>query len=38
VRLGAGFHFLQEDHPETIGRSVATFIADVERRNARSAA
>ena len=38
VRLGAGFHFLQEDHPETIGRSVATFIGDIERRNTRSAA
>jgi haloalkane dehalogenase len=38
VRLGPGLHFLQEDHPETIGRSVATFIADVEARHARSAA
>jgi len=38
VRLGPGLHFLQEDHPETIGRSVATFIAEVEVRHARSAA
>ena len=26
VRLGAGVHFLQEDHPDTIGRSVAEWI------------
>jgi len=38
VRLGAGVHFLQEDHPETIGRSVAAFIAEVEGRRARTAA
>ena len=38
VRLGAGLHFLQEDHPETIGRSVATFIADIESRGTKSAA
>ena len=38
VKLGAGVHFLQEDHPETIGRAVATFIADVERRGAKTAA
>lgn len=38
VKLGAGVHFLQEDHPETIGRSVATFIAEIERRSARTAA
>jgi haloalkane dehalogenase len=30
VKLGAGIHYLQEDHPETIGRSVAEFIAEVE--------
>jgi len=30
VKLGAGMHFLQEDHPETIGRSVAEFISEVE--------
>jgi haloalkane dehalogenase len=28
--LGAGVHFLQEDHPEAIGRSVAGWIAGVE--------
>jgi haloalkane dehalogenase len=38
VKLGDGVHFLQEDHPETIGRSVAAFIAEVEARRARSAA
>jgi haloalkane dehalogenase len=37
VRLGDGIHFLQEDHPETIGRSVADFIAEVEGRKSRSA-
>jgi haloalkane dehalogenase len=30
VRLGAGVHFLQEDHPETIGREVSAFIVKVE--------
>lgn len=35
VKLGSGMHFLQEDHPETIGRSVATFIAEVEGRGAK---
>ncbi|WP_343712766.1 haloalkane dehalogenase [Inquilinus sp.] len=34
VRLGPGLHYLQEDHPETIGRSVAAFIAEVEGRTA----
>jgi haloalkane dehalogenase len=38
VKLGAGVHFLQEDHPETIGRSVAAFIAEVEGRGAKTAA
>ena len=38
VKLGDGVHFLQEDHPETIGRSVASFIAEVEGRAGRSAA
>jgi len=28
VKLGAGIHYLQEDHPETIGRSVAEFIGN----------
>jgi len=30
VQLGAGAHYLQEDHPETIGRSVATWIEQIE--------
>ncbi|OKO80705.1 haloalkane dehalogenase [Bradyrhizobium sp. NAS80.1] len=30
VRLGSGLHFLQEDHPEAIGRSVAGWIAGIE--------
>jgi haloalkane dehalogenase len=38
VKLGDGIHFLQEDHPETIGRSVAAFIAEIEGRRAKSAA
>jgi haloalkane dehalogenase len=38
VKLGDGIHFLQEDHPETIGRTVAAFIAEVEGRRGKSAA
>ncbi|HEY9348888.1 MAG TPA: haloalkane dehalogenase [Inquilinus sp.] len=34
VMLGSGLHYLQEDHPDTIGRSVAAFIAEVEGRRA----
>jgi haloalkane dehalogenase len=34
VRLGAGVHFLQEDHPEAIGRAVSAFIAEAEDRGA----
>jgi len=30
IGLGAGRHYLQEDHPEAIGRSVAGWIAGVE--------
>ena len=30
VRLGTGAHYLQEDHPETIGRSVAAWIGEIE--------
>jgi haloalkane dehalogenase len=30
VQLGAGVHFLQEDHPETIGRSVSAWISEAE--------
>ena len=37
VQLGPGRHFLQEDHPETIGRSVCAFIAEVEGRAATAA-
>ena len=36
IKLGAGLHYLQEDHPETIGRSVAEFIAEVEERGAKT--
>jgi haloalkane dehalogenase len=38
VKLGDGIHFLQEDHPAAIGRSVAAFIAEVEGRKGKSAA
>jgi haloalkane dehalogenase len=38
VKLGNGVHFLQEDHPETIGRSVAAFIAEIEGSRGKSAA
>ena len=38
VRLGDGVHFLQEDHPETIGREVAAFIAEVGEGKDKSAA
>ena len=30
VQLGAGAHYLQEDHPETIGQAVATWITGIE--------
>jgi haloalkane dehalogenase len=30
VRLESGLHFLQEDHPDAIGRSVAGWIAGIE--------
>ncbi|WP_245430874.1 haloalkane dehalogenase [Rhodoplanes roseus] len=32
VPLGPGAHFLQEDHPDTIGRTVAEWIVAVEAR------
>ena len=38
VHLGAGLHFLQEDHPEAIGRSVAGWIAGIEAMRPRLAA
>lgn len=31
LHLGAGAHYLQEDHPEAIGRAVGGWIADIER-------
>jgi haloalkane dehalogenase len=30
VKLGQGLHYLQEDHPEIIGETVAGFIAEIE--------
>jgi haloalkane dehalogenase len=33
VQLGAGVHFLQEDHPEAIGRAVANWIGELEGTN-----
>jgi haloalkane dehalogenase len=30
VQFGAGAHYLQEDHPETIGRSAAVWITKIE--------
>jgi haloalkane dehalogenase len=38
VKLGSGLHYLQEDHPEMIGRSVAAFIAEIEAGQVRPAA
>jgi haloalkane dehalogenase len=38
VRLGSGVHFLQEDHPEAISRSVAGWIAGIEAVRPRLAA
>jgi haloalkane dehalogenase len=35
VRLGAGLHFLQEDHADAIGRSVAGWIAGIEAASQR---
>lgn len=36
VHLGPGRHYLQEDHPEAIGRSMAGWIAGIEAASARS--
>jgi haloalkane dehalogenase len=33
VRLGAGAHYLQEDHPEAIGRTLAAWIAAANRED-----
>ncbi|MGX1317780.1 hypothetical protein AB7M17_001233 [Bradyrhizobium sp. USDA 377] len=38
VHLGPGLHFLQEDHPEAIGRSVAGWIAGIEAARSQLAA
>jgi haloalkane dehalogenase len=40
VHLGPGYHYLQEDHPETIGSTLAGWIAGIEssRASSRSAA
>ncbi|MCC8970310.1 haloalkane dehalogenase [Bradyrhizobium brasilense] len=35
IQLGAGAHYLQEDHPEAIGRSVAGWIAGAEAASAQ---
>lgn len=38
IQLGAGAHYLQEDHPETIGRSVAAWIGKIEAAQSADAA
>ncbi len=38
VQLGAGAHYLQEDHPEAIGREVAALIAETEAQRLGHAA
>jgi haloalkane dehalogenase len=35
VQLGEGRHYLQEDHPEAIGRSIAVWVAGIEAAMAR---
>jgi haloalkane dehalogenase len=30
IKLGSGLHYLQEDHPEVIGKEVAAFISAIE--------
>lgn len=37
VRLGAGAHYLQEDHPEAIGRTLAGWIAATSREDSDAA-
>jgi haloalkane dehalogenase len=37
VRLGAGAHYLQEDHPEAIGRTLAGWIAATSREESDAA-
>jgi haloalkane dehalogenase len=36
VELGAGAHYLQEDHPDTIGQSVALWIKATEQAQSKS--
>lgn len=36
IQLGPGRHYLQEDHPDAIGRSIAGWIAGIEAVDARS--
>ena len=31
IKLGAGAHYLQEDHPDAIGQAVSRWIADIAR-------
>jgi haloalkane dehalogenase len=38
VQLGAGAHYLQEDHPDSIGRSIAAWIGEIESGRAQTAA
>jgi haloalkane dehalogenase len=38
VTLAGGKHYLQEDHPETIGQSIATWISEVESSGVRRSA
>jgi len=38
VPLGTGRHFLQEDHPDAVGRTVAGWIACIEAAASRQAA
>ncbi|EJJ24787.1 haloalkane dehalogenase [Rhizobium sp. CF142] len=33
IKLGKGLHYLQEDHPEIIGETVAEFIAEIEAQS-----
>jgi haloalkane dehalogenase len=36
VQLGAGLHYLQEDHPDAIGQGIAAWIAGIEAAAARA--
>jgi haloalkane dehalogenase len=37
IKLGAGAHYLQEDHPDAIGRALSDWIANIDGRAARRA-